>query len=191
MRRVVLPLLLAGFAVLGLALPASAHNVLVGSTPAKGASLATGPTEIRFDFNAPVRNGPNTIIVTSADGSHWERSQNATVDGNSVFTKVAPLGPAGVYTASYRIISADGHPVSGDITFTLTTAGTGTPVMSASMANMPGMPGMAAGGGSSGGGGGGVPVWVWIVGAVVVLGVGLTFALRGARGAGDGEDGSS
>ena len=167
MRRLVVSVALAGFAVLGLSTPAFAHNVPVGSAPSAGATLATGPTEVRFDFNAPVREGPNTITVLGPNGTHWERSANATVDGNSVFTQVAPLGPAGVYTASYRVISADGHPVTGEITFTLTVAGNGTPVTP---------PSTAAGGGS-----GGVPVWVWIIGAAVLLAVALVLALRSGR----------
>jgi methionine-rich copper-binding protein CopC len=167
MRRLIAAALVAGFAVLGLATPAFAHNVLVGSEPKAGATLAVGPTEVRFDFNAPVRTGPNTIIVLGPNGTHWERTENAAVDGNSVSTPVAPLGPAGVYTVSYSIISADGHPVSGDITFTLTQAGTGTPITPAATPTI--------------GGGGGIPVWVWIVGAVVLLTAVLVFALRPGR----------
>jgi copper resistance protein C len=163
---------LAGFAVLGLGSPAFAHDVLVGSAPAAGATLASGPAEVRFDFNAPVREGPNTITVVGPNGTHWERTENATVTGNSVSTPVAPLGAAGVYTASYRIISADGHPVTGEIHFTLTVAGNGTPAAAAATP-------------TSNSGGGGVPIWVWIVGAAVLLGVVLFVALRTGRG---GED---
>jgi hypothetical protein len=170
MRRLAVAGLLAGVAVAALATPASAHNVLVGSEPAAGASISASPTEVRFDFNAPVQFGDDTIVVLGPNGTHWERSQNATVTGDSVSTPVAPLGPAGVYTASYHIISADGHPVTGDITFTLTKAGNGTPVTSTQAAST-----------TSGGGGGGVPVWVWLVLAVVVLGGALFFALRGGR----------
>jgi methionine-rich copper-binding protein CopC len=161
---------LVGFAVFGLGGPAFAHDVLVGSAPASGVTLTSGPGAVRFDFNAPVRQGPNTITVIGPDGTHWERTANATVNGNSVSTPVAPLGPAGVYTAGYRIVSADGHPVTGEITFTLAKAGNGTPAAA------------AAGGGSGGG-----PIWVWILGAAVLLCVVLWLALRTGRG---GEDGA-
>lgn len=168
MRRLVVAGLLTGVAVATLATPASAHNVLVGSDPKAGSSISASPTEVRFDFNAPVQFGDDTIVVIGPNGTHWERTQNATVTGDSVSTPVAPLGPAGVYTASYHIISADGHPVTGDVTFTLTKAGNGTPVTQSTAP-------------ASGGGGGGVPVWVWLVLAVVVLGAALFFALRGGR----------
>lgn len=166
MRRLIVAALLTGCAVLGPATPAFAHNVLIGSQPSTGATLTTGPTEIRLNFNAPIRTGPNTIKVIGPNGTHWERSENATVDGNSVTTPVVPLGPAGLYTASYAIVSTDGHPVSGDITFTLTKAGNGTPVTLAAAQT---------------GGGGGIPVWVWIIGAAVLLAVVLVIALRPGR----------
>ena len=172
--RVVVSVVLAGFAVFGLATPAFAHDVLVGSSPVAGAVLSTGPAVVRFDFNAPVRQGPNTITVVGPDGAHWERTENATVTGNSVSTAVAPLGAAGVYTASFRIVSADGHPVTGEIRFTLTVAGHGTPAPTAVAA-------------TASGSGGGVPIWVWIVGAAVLLGVVLFVALRTGHG---GEDGA-
>lgn len=183
MRRLLLPVVLAGLAVFGFATPALAHNVLIGSTPASGASVQTGPSEVRLNFNAPVQFGADYLTVIGPDGNHWEKTENATVNGDSVSTSVAPLGPAGVYKVGYRIISADGHPVSGEVTFTLTTAGTGTP------------PAQSATGGGGGGASattgstsaapasasGGVPVWVWVLGAVILLAAGLFFGLRTPR----------
>lgn len=169
MRRLgvlVVAALLAALTVVGLATPASAHNILLGSVPKAGAKLTTGPTLIRFNFDAPVQLGNDTITVVGPDGKQWERSSHATVLNDSALTQVAPLGPAGTYTATYHIISADSHPVSGSIKFTLTKAGVGTPVTAASIADT---------GGTS------VPVWVWIVIAVVVLGGVLFAALRPRR----------
>src|ERR1700761_1295343 len=166
MRRlavVIVSALLAGLTVTGLATPASAHNVLESSIPAAGSKLITGPSLIRFNFDAPVQLGNDTIVVIGPDGKHWERTSHASVLGDSVLTQVAPLGPVGTYTATYHIISADSHPVSGSITFQLTKAGTGKPVSAASVA---------------GTGGGSVPFWVWIVIAIAVLGGVLFAALR-------------
>jgi hypothetical protein len=179
-----LPVVLAGLAVFGFATPALAHNVLVGSTPAAGASVATGPSEVRLNFDAPVQYGANYLTVIGPDGNHWEKTDNATVTGNSVSTAVAPLGPVGVYQVGYRIISADGHPVSGEVSFTLTAAGTGTPPPQSSTEGGGG--GKAAPTGVSSAASvttatGGVPVWVWVLGAVILLAVGLFFGLRTPR----------
>jgi hypothetical protein len=167
-----LPIVLAGLAVFGLATPALAHNVLIGSTPASGASVARGPSEVTLNFNAPVQFGANYLTVIGPDGQHWEKTDNATVVGNSVSTSVAPLGPAGVYKVGYRIISADGHPVSGEVQFTLTTAGTGTPPSRSAGTDTAASTATASGG---------VPVWAWVLGAVILLGVGLFFGLRTPR----------
>lgn len=169
MRRLavcVVGALLAGLTVFGLATPASAHDVLVSSIPSAGAKLSTGPSLIRFNFDAPVQQGNDTIVVIGPHGKHWERTSHASVLGNSAATRVAPLGPAGTYTATYHIISADSHPVSGSISFQLTQAGTGKPVSSAAAPST---------------GGGAVPFWVWILIAVVVLGGVLFAALRPRR----------
>lgn len=65
------------------------------------------------------------------------------------------LGSAGVYTAGYRVVSADGHPVSGSITFTLRAPGTATAPAATATAEEAPPPG-----------------------AAVLLGVGLTVVLR-------------
>ena len=85
-RRLFVSAVLAGLAVAGLATPAFAHNVLVGSDPAAGATLSAGPAQVRLDFDAPVQTGPDMITVIGPGNTHWERTEQATVDGNSVFT---------------------------------------------------------------------------------------------------------
>jgi methionine-rich copper-binding protein CopC len=160
--------LLAGLAVAAFATPASAHNVLISTSPKAGSSVTTGPAKVTFTFDAPIQHGDDTIVVIGPNGTHWEKTSVATVLGDSVSTTVGTLGPAGVYTASYHIISADGHAVTGDMTFTLSKAGSGQPIAAATAS-------------STGSGGGGVPVWVWLVIAVVVLGGVLYFALRTGR----------
>jgi copper resistance protein C len=190
MRRYLLPLVLAGLAVLGLSSPALAHNVLIGSEPASGASVSVGPSQVWLDFNAPVQFGANYLTVIGPDGAHWEKTANATVVGNSVSTSVAPLGPAGEYKIGYRIISADGHPVSGEVTFTLTKAGTGTPPSpQAAAGSAGGTSGGASGStvsviGAGSGATGGAPIWAWVLGAFVLLVVGLFLGLRTGSGQG-------
>ncbi|XVS64528.1 copper resistance CopC family protein [Actinosynnema sp. CA-299493] len=182
MRRVVSLLLtglVAGAVALGTAAPAFAHNVLVSSDPKDGSQLAAGPATITLTFDQPVQAGEkfNTVTVTGPEGTRWEADGEPTVKDTSVVFPVRPLGPAAEYTVGYRILSADGHPVTGSLKFTLTTAGDGTPAPAASNAE---------GSGSTSSGGGGVPIWVWIVGAAVLLGGGAFLALRG--GAGDAKE---
>jgi len=170
MKRLFAVVALAALGLFALAVPASAHNSLISSNPANEASLEAGPPTIVLTFDQPVQNGEglNSVAITGPDGKEW-RAGSATVDSNVVSAPVRELGPTGVYTVGYRIVSADGHPVSGKLTFTLTKAGNGTP------APVDANNEASADGGSDSGG---LPIWVWLVGAVVLLGAGLVVALR-------------
>jgi methionine-rich copper-binding protein CopC len=171
MKRLLAVLVLAGLGLFALAAPASAHNSLISSTPSNEASLDAGPQTVVLTFDQPVQEGEglNSVAVTGPDGKQWQGG-SATVDSNVVTTPVRTLGPAGVYTIGYRIVSADGHPVSGKVTFTLTKAGNGTPAEVTEDNAVPGT--------TNGDSGGGVPIWVWLAGAAVLLGAGLFIALR-------------
>jgi methionine-rich copper-binding protein CopC len=167
----------AGLMMIGLAPVAAAHNSLIGSDPKDGATLESGPARIELKFDQPVQAGAglNTITVIGPSDDRWEGG-TAEVASNVVTAPLRPLGPAGVYKIGYRILSADGHPVSGELKFTLTKAGNGTPA--------------AAGSGQAQGTtpstqdtSDGLPAWVWIVGAGVLLAAGLVLASRiGGKG---------
>ena len=162
----------ACLAVVGLATPAFAHNQLIASSPADEATVQESPSAIELTFDQPVQQGEglNTIAITGPEGTNWTVGQ-AEVSSNVVTATVDDLGPAGEYRIGYRILSADGHPVSGDLTFTLATAGDGTPAPASDPAG-------DEASGPDDDSGGGLPIWVWIGGAVVLLGAGLTVALR-------------
>ena len=173
MRGVLVALALTAVAVLGTATPALAHNVLISSDPANGSSVATGPAKISLTFDQYVQGADvNQIAVTGPGGGQWAEGPIGVVN-NVISAPLRPLGPAGKYTVGYRVLSADGHPVTGELSFTLTTAGTGTPA-TVDAARSPGGSAQAAPESSSTG----VPIWVWIAGAVVLLAIGLTVALR-------------
>lgn len=169
MKRLIAVAALAMAALLGGAGTALAHNVLVSSDPADGAKLSVGPSEVRLTFDQPVRSGEgyNTVNVVGPDGTYWTDGE-VRVEGNSVTAPVRELGPAGTYTVGYRILSNDGHPVPGKVTFELTQAGNGTPAEPPQNANQPDQSAES----------GGMPIWPWIVGAVVLVGLGLVLALR-------------
>lgn len=175
MKRALVALLFAGAAVLGTAAPAAAHNALISSDPKDKASLEVGPSSVTLTFDQDVQGGQgiNTISVVDANGGHYEVPGDPTIKDTQVTAQVNALGKAGEYKIGYRILSADGHPVSGELTFTLTKDGSGTPTTPASA-------GTAAG---DSGSDGGLPIWVWIAGAVVLLGGGVFFALRAGGGA--------
>ncbi|WP_245670249.1 copper resistance CopC family protein [Micromonospora mirobrigensis] len=104
------------------ATPAAAHNSFTGSVPANGARAATAPARIELRFLSKVDPGNTEITVTGPDNVPAAGGP-PTFSGSRVAVPFK-AGAAGLYIVGYRVGSADGHPVSGEIRFTLTT---GTP----------------------------------------------------------------
>ena len=120
-RGILLGLVLPiAFAVGGIgAGPAGAHAALVGSDPADGTSSATAPTSITFTFNENIAQ-PAYIAVKAPDGSTIDVGTVRAVDNQATAT-IEDVGQRGRYSASYRVVSADGHPVVGTVTYDVTT----------------------------------------------------------------------
>jgi methionine-rich copper-binding protein CopC len=90
--------------VLGPAPLAAAHTELLSTTPEDGATLQAVPATATLTF-APV---------------------TPTVSGSTVTVPLTAAG-AGAYAVVYRVVSADGHPVSGRLGFTVAGAATSSP----------------------------------------------------------------
>ncbi|WP_243640284.1 copper resistance CopC family protein [Micromonospora sp. MW-13] len=99
--------------------PASAHNSLTGSNPENGARVATAPARIELRFLAKPDPGTTKITVTGPDNV-VALGGEPTFSGSRVRVPFAP-GAAGLYIVGYQIASADGHPIKGEVRFTLTT----------------------------------------------------------------------
>lgn len=174
--------LLSVLALLAGAAPALAHTRLVGSDPADGASLDTAPDRVALTFNETMQADFSTITVVGPDGAEWQTGEVAA-SGETVGVAVRPLGPAGRYEIGYRVVSDDGHPVTGSVAFTLTAPGPGAAASTApapstqAPAPVAAPPAVEAEGADEG-----APVWPWIAGAVVLVGAGVTAALRMGRG---------
>ncbi|MEV6924162.1 copper resistance protein CopC [Dactylosporangium sp. NPDC051485] len=118
-RRWAVPLamLLGALAVLVLpAAPASAHATLVQTAPVAATVLDQLPGEVTLTFSEPVRLVTDKIRITGPDGKRADTGKPAVRDTELVIP-VKPDGPKGTYLVSYRIISADSHPVSGGYSF--------------------------------------------------------------------------
>lgn len=124
-------------AVLALAgaLPASAHAALVRSSPTSGSTLTAVPPEVALTFNESI--DPQFTSVTVKSGSTTASTGKPTVEGPTVYQSLDPRMDEGTYTVSYRVTSADGHPVSGSYTFTYTSSGGEDPEPSGSSTSEP------------------------------------------------------
>ena len=117
---------LAGAAVgLAAAVPAVAHTELIDSSPVDGATLTTPPAEVLLEFSEPVQTEFGQVAVLDDADVHHEQG-NPQIVGATVTQGVDELS-AGTYRISYRVGSADGHPITGTLTFTVTAAAETTP----------------------------------------------------------------
>ncbi|WP_091097069.1 copper resistance CopC/CopD family protein [Micromonospora citrea] len=98
--------------------PARAHAVLVSSSPVASAVVPSGPAEVVLTFSESVRKVPGKIRVIAPDGSRADRGE-PSFSGGVVTIQVDPAGGRGTYLVSYRVISADSHPVSGAFTYSV------------------------------------------------------------------------
>ncbi|MEV0940467.1 copper resistance CopC family protein [Micromonospora wenchangensis] len=105
--------------------PALAHNSLTGSNPANGAKVATAPAAVELRFLAKLDPGRTKITVTGPDNIPAAGGE-PTFSGSRVRVPFAP-GAAGLYIVDYQLPSSDGHPVKGEVRFTLTTGTAAAP----------------------------------------------------------------
>lgn len=117
----------AGFvAVLLQADPAGAHAVLRQTIPVRDAVLGTPPAEVVLRFSEPVMAVPGKIRVIGPDGTRADRGDPA-VRGRVVTVALRTDAPTGTYVVSYRVLSADSHPVSGAFTYAVGAPSATTP----------------------------------------------------------------
>ena len=112
--------LTAVFAILSAPI-ANAHTSMVSASPAKSAVLTASPKSIVLTFNDP-------LIKIAGKNISWIKLNNSK--GSGLFLRGAivsknkisldlPNLAADKYKVSYRVVSNDGHPVSGSYFFTV------------------------------------------------------------------------
>ncbi len=135
-RRAATAVLLALAALVPVGHPAAAaqvpaHAQLVSTDPADGDTVETA-TEATLTFSEDVNAKFVQVQVTGPDGE--EADGAPATDGSVVTQALIPDLPAGEHTVVYRVVSVDGHPVSGTFSFTTTAGPSPSPSSSASVA---------------------------------------------------------
>ena len=100
---------------------ALAHAQLLGTSPSSGSTLQTQPKQVIFEFNQDVGGTFGAVRVYDSQGTEVDNLEVTHPDGNEHWMGVGlkPGLPAGTYTATYRVISADTHIVYGGLVFNL------------------------------------------------------------------------
>jgi copper transport protein len=109
--------------------PATAHAGLLEVQPQAGAVLAQPPTEVVLTFSEPVRIIPGKIHIISPDGRAVEGGKPTSV-GVKLHIPMKATTERGTYLTSFRVISADSHPISGGIPFSIGAPSANAPTQS-------------------------------------------------------------
>ncbi len=111
-------LLLAAF-LLAPVSSASAHAELKSSDPADGSTITELPSQVSLTFGEDLMAEGNGLTAHSVTSGR-DVDLTAVVDGDTISADWPEGTPSGQYQVDYRVVSADGHPVEGEITFTIT-----------------------------------------------------------------------
>ncbi|AEV82087.1 copper resistance protein CopC [Actinoplanes sp. SE50] len=130
---VLLGLLIGLIGVLLSAGPASAHAALVSSDPGTGTIVPDAPNKVTLTFSESVQLISGKIRVVAPDGSRADQGDPA-VDGSRVTIPLRSGGARGTYLVTFRVISADSHPVGG--TFSYSVGAPSTPPSADDSANV-------------------------------------------------------
>ena len=95
------------------AAPALAHASLVSAHPGKGTVMAKAPGHVQLRFNEPV--SPISLRLIDAAGTTHDLAIQS--DGEAVEGTLPTDLPEGAQVLSYRVVSADGHPVGASFVF--------------------------------------------------------------------------
>ena len=124
-RKIATAIVGLGMAILPLSAsaPALAHDGIVGTTPGEGETVDAGAFDVTITASEDIMN-----MADMVGNEIWVSGPNDSAEAQSVSLpciKVAGATAAvpvdidlpGTYTATWRLVSADGHPQEGSFTF--------------------------------------------------------------------------
>jgi copper transport protein len=129
-----LSLIVAFVAALAATSAAWGHAGLLGSEPVNGAVVGQSPKTITLTFNEPV--SPLRVRLVAPDGEAVDL-QGVTAKDQSVTVAVPGTLSRGTHLLSWRVISADGHPVGGTVSFSVLEPSASPPMLPRAEADRP------------------------------------------------------
>lgn len=97
------------------AAPAAAHVELEAAVPAGGQLLTVPPDAVSLRFSDPLQRSFSQVAVTGPDGTAVAAGPPIP-SGSEVRQPVRATMPGG-YVVAYRVLSRDGHPITGTLRF--------------------------------------------------------------------------
>ena len=117
-NRQFISLLIAGITLPITALAVQAHAALESAYPAPNSILTSVPTRVTLTFEEELSKvaGANVLRIQNSSGD--EVSEGSTsVEGGKIERGLLPSLTSDTYTVLYRVLSQDGHVVSGSYNF--------------------------------------------------------------------------
>ncbi len=105
--------------------PASAHNVLVSTSPSDGATVDAGVVSIELTFEEAVMKttdgaGTEISVMGPAEATPTEMTDGCVDEFNgSVIRDSVDIDLPGTYNVTWRTVSDDGHPIEGTFAFSV------------------------------------------------------------------------
>ena len=112
-------------ATLAAAPAAFGHATLQQSTPGNNSIARQSPREVTLQFSEAVETAFGSIRVYDCGGTRVDSGKIVRPSDSSVAVTLDRRLPAGTYTVTWRVISADAHPVAGAFTFHVKSASAG------------------------------------------------------------------
>ncbi|MBH0103885.1 copper resistance protein CopC [Salinibacterium sp. NSLL16] len=114
--RVVGGVALAALLVFAMPQTAFAHDQIIGQIPNENEVLEVAPSEITLEFTGELMDITQLAMVVDADGTDWVSGPMQVTDRTAI-QPLLPDMPEGSYQVRWRVVSSDGHPISGSFEF--------------------------------------------------------------------------
>jgi copper resistance protein C len=98
---------------------AEAHAFLKTASPAVGSTIATGPRDLRLEFNEAVNPASATVTLAAEDGKDLGGGQLLadTADPDAVILRLPAALPPGTYRVSWIVVTEDKAKTQGSYSF--------------------------------------------------------------------------
>ena len=116
--RVLAALAVAVGALVVAPIPAAAHTEVESTSPADGAVLSEPPATVSFTFNEDLLPGTDTISIND-DAGNVVATAAVEPDGATISMPWPAEATSGAFQVAFRVVSGDGHPVTGAISLTV------------------------------------------------------------------------
>ena len=113
--------LLAVAAAVGVAAPAQAHDQIISTSPSEDGHVDTAPAEVSMVYTDSLIEVGAVVLVMDNDEKDWADGPVA-LDGPNATQAIKAGMPDGIYQVRWRVVSSDGHPISGVYDFAVGTA---------------------------------------------------------------------